>query len=78
MKSEQEIDQLALKIYKQDFEGEPLTDTSIIDAIKLGYIISQKERQEKQMKLASSIRELFSSISHSSKKYDELLKELYK
>jgi|LakMenE01Jun11ns_1017448.scaffolds.fasta_scaffold9661953_2 hypothetical protein len=78
MKSEQEIDQLALKIYKEDFEGEPLTDTSIIDAIKLGYIISQKERQEKQMKLASSIRELFSSISHSSKKYDELLKELYK
>jgi hypothetical protein len=78
MKSEQEIDQLVLKIYKEDFEGEPLTDTSIIDAIKLGYIISQKERQEKQMKLASSIRELFSSISHSSKKYDELLKELYK
>jgi hypothetical protein len=78
MKSEQEIHQLALKIYKEDFEGEPLTDTSIIDAIKLGYIISQKERQEKQMKLASSIRELFSSISHSSKKYDELLKELYK
>jgi hypothetical protein len=78
MKSEQEIDQLALKIYKEDFDGEPLTDTSIIDAIKLGYIISQKERQEKQMKLASSIRELFSSISHSSKKYDELLKELYK
>ena len=78
MKSEQEIDQLALKIYKEEFEGEPLTDTSITDAIKLGYIISQKERQEKQMKLASSIRELFSSISHSSKKYDELLKELYK
>ena len=46
MKSEQEIHQLALKIYKEDFEGEPLTDTSIIDAIKLGYIISQKERQE--------------------------------
>jgi hypothetical protein len=26
MKSEQEIDQLALKIYKEDFDGEPLTD----------------------------------------------------
>ena len=78
MKSDKEIHKLAEEIYKEEFEGEPLTDTTIIDAIKLGYIISQKERHEKQIKLAGSIRELFSSISHSSKKYDELLNELHK
>jgi hypothetical protein len=66
------------KIYKENFEGEPLTDTSIIDAIELGYKIAQKEQYEKQMKLAGTMREFFSSITHSSKKYDELLKELYK
>jgi hypothetical protein len=30
------------------------------------------------MKLAGTMREFFSSITHSSKKYDDLLKELYK
>lgn len=78
MKSEQEIHQLAEKIYKEDYEGEPLTNFTVVDAIKVGYTISQKEQYEKQIKLAGIIRELFSSINHSSKKYDELLKELYK
>ena len=66
------------EIYKENFEGKPLTDTSIIEAIVLGYKISQKEQYEKQLKLAGTMRDFFSSISHSSKKYDELLKELYK
>jgi len=66
------------KIYKENFEGKPLNNTSIIDAIEMGYKISQKEQYEKQLKLAGTMREFFSSMSHSSKKYDELLKELYK
>lgn len=66
------------KIYKENFEGEPLNETSIIDAIELGYKISQKDQYEKQLKLAGTMREFFSSITHSSKKYDDLLKELYK
>ena len=66
------------KVYKDNFEGKPLTDTSIIDAIELGYKVAQKEQYEKQIKLAGTMREFFSSITHSSKKYDELLKELYK
>jgi hypothetical protein len=66
------------KVYKDNFEGKSLTDTSIIDAIELGYKVAQKEQYEKQMKLAGTMREFFSSITHSSKKYDELLKELYK
>ncbi len=66
------------KVYKDNFEGKPLTDTSIIDAIELGYIAAQKEQYEKQIKLAGTMREFFSSITHSSKKHDELLKELYK
>ena len=66
------------KIYKENFEGKPLTDVSIIDAIEMGYKISENKQYEKQLKLAGTMREFFSSISHSSKKYDELLKELYK
>ena len=66
------------KVYRDNFEGKSLTDTSIIDAIELGYKAAQKEQYEKQLKLAGTIREFFSSITHSSKKYDELLKELYK
>jgi hypothetical protein len=37
-----------------------------------------EEQYEKQLKLAGTMREFFSSITHSSKKYDDLLKELYK
>ena len=66
------------EVYKENFKGVPLTDTSIIDAIELGYKTAQKEQYEKQLKLAGAMREFFSSITHSSKKYDELLKELYK
>jgi hypothetical protein len=66
------------EVYKENFKGVPLTDTSIIDAIELGYKAAQKEQYEKQLKLAGTMREFFSSITHSSKKYDELLKELYK
>jgi len=66
------------EIYKENFKGVSLTDTSIINAIELGYKAAQKEQYEKQLKLAGTMREFFSSITHSSKKYDDLLKELYK
>jgi hypothetical protein len=78
MKSEQEIDQLALKIYKEEFEGEPLIDTTVIEAITLGYKKSKEDQAKKNIKISGLLRELFSSINYSSKKYDELLKELYK
>jgi hypothetical protein len=78
MKSEQEIRELASKIYKEEFEGEPLNDTTVIDGIVIGYQKSQAENVENKIKLAALLRELFSSIKYSSNKYDELLKELYK
>jgi hypothetical protein len=78
MKSEQEIDQLALKIYKEDFEGEPLTDTTVIEAITLGYKKSKEDQAKKNIKISGLLRELFSSINYSSKKYDEIIKELNK
>jgi len=78
MKSEQEIRELASKIYKEEFEGEPLTDTTVIDGIVIGYQKSQAENVENKIKLAALLRELFSSIKYSSNKYDEILKELYK
>ena len=52
MKSEQEIDQLALKIYKEDFEGEPLTDTTVIEAITLGYKKSKEDQAKKNIKIS--------------------------
>ena len=76
MKSDEKYLQIAKEIYKEEFEGEPLTDSSIIDAIIIGMNKSKEEQAKKNIKVANMLREFFSSINYSSKKYDEIIKEL--
>jgi uncharacterized radical SAM superfamily Fe-S cluster-containing enzyme len=78
MKTQEEISEFAKEIYKEEFEGEPLTDTTVIEAITLGYKKSKEDQAKKNIKISGLLRELFSSINYSSKKYDEIIKELNK
>jgi iron-sulfur cluster repair protein YtfE (RIC family) len=75
--NQNELQSVALKAYQEKFKSTELDESSIIEAIKLGYELAKNEQENKLNLIAQKIRETFGSQIATQKKYDDLLKELY-
>ncbi len=76
--NQNELQSVALKAYQEKFKSTELNESSIIEAIKLGYDLAKNEQEDKLNSIAQKLRETFGLQIATHKKYDDLLKELYK
>lgn len=76
--NQNELQVIASKVYQDKFKSTELSESSIIEAIKLGYELAKNEQEDKLNSIAQKIRETFGLQIATQKKYDDLLMELYK